>query len=51
MARDGEIIESCRILTTDSDGLTKEIHDRIPVILKAGVYNLDGIRIGSKSVG
>jgi len=30
---DGEAIESCTILTTDANKLTKPIHDRMPVIV------------------
>jgi putative SOS response-associated peptidase YedK len=30
---DGEAIESCTILTTDANELTKPIHDRMPVIV------------------
>jgi len=37
---DGEIIESCTILTTDANDLTRPIHDRMPVILKPENYAL-----------
>jgi putative SOS response-associated peptidase YedK len=30
---DGDAIESCTILTTDANELTKPIHDRMPVIV------------------
>jgi putative SOS response-associated peptidase YedK len=36
----GEIIESCTILTTSSNSLVAEIHDRMPVILKPDDYDL-----------
>jgi putative SOS response-associated peptidase YedK len=36
----GEIIESCTILTTDSNELVQSIHDRMPVILKVEDYDL-----------
>lgn len=36
----GETIESCSILTTDANALTKEIHDRMPAILKPEDYDL-----------
>jgi len=37
---DGETIESCTILTTDANDLTRPIHDRMPVILKPEDYDL-----------
>jgi len=37
---DGEIIESCTILTTDANDLTRPIHDRMPVILHPRDYEL-----------
>ena len=37
---EGEIIESCTILTTDANDLTRPIHDRMPVILKPEDYDL-----------
>ena len=37
---DGEVIESCTILTTDANELLQPIHDRMPVILKAEDYDL-----------
>ncbi|MGB6065468.1 MAG: SOS response-associated peptidase [Desulfomonilaceae bacterium] len=37
---DGEIIESCTILTTDANELTRPIHDRMPVILHPRDYDL-----------
>lgn len=36
----GEVIESCTILTTSSNSLVAEIHDRMPVILKPDNYDL-----------
>jgi putative SOS response-associated peptidase YedK len=36
----GEIIESCSILTTDANSLTREIHDRMPAILEPDKYDL-----------
>ena len=35
----GETIESCSILTTDANAITKDIHDRMPVILKPEDYD------------
>jgi hypothetical protein len=32
--RNGKVIESCTILTTDANALLKNIHDRMPVILQ-----------------
>jgi putative SOS response-associated peptidase YedK len=34
----GQWIESCSILTTTSNELVREVHDRMPVILSADVY-------------
>jgi putative SOS response-associated peptidase YedK len=39
-APEDQIIESCTILTTDANDLTQPIHDRMPVILKRGEYDL-----------
>ena len=36
----GKTIESCAILTTDANSLLRDIHDRMPVILKAEDYDL-----------
>jgi putative SOS response-associated peptidase YedK len=36
----GETIESCSILTTDANVLTRDIHDRMPAILKPEDYDL-----------
>jgi len=36
----GETIESCSILTTDANALTRDIHDRMPAILKPEDYDL-----------
>src|SRR5262249_32156846 len=37
---DGEAIESCTILTTDANELTKPIHDRMPVIVDPRDFKL-----------
>lgn len=37
--RDGEIIESCTVITTDANALMKPLHDRMPVILPAASYD------------
>ena len=37
--RDGEIIESCTIITTEANELMKPLHDRMPVILPAESYD------------
>ena len=37
--RDGEVIESCTIITTDANELMKPLHDRMPVILPGHVYD------------
>jgi putative SOS response-associated peptidase YedK len=37
---DGESIESCTILTTDANDLTRPVHHRMPVILKPEDYDL-----------
>jgi putative SOS response-associated peptidase YedK len=37
---EGEVIESCTILTTDSNELVQPIHDRMPLILKVEDYDL-----------
>ena len=39
-APEGETIESCTILTTDANDLTRPIHDRMPVILHPKEYEL-----------
>jgi len=39
-APEGETIESCTILTTDANDLTRPIHDRMPVILHPKDYEL-----------
>jgi putative SOS response-associated peptidase YedK len=36
----GEIVETCSILTTTANALTSSIHDRMPVILDPGDYEL-----------
>jgi putative SOS response-associated peptidase YedK len=36
----GKPVESCTILTTDANALLKDIHDRMPVILKPEDYDL-----------
>jgi putative SOS response-associated peptidase YedK len=37
---DGELIESCTILTTDANKLIQPIHDRMPAILSPSDYDL-----------
>jgi putative SOS response-associated peptidase YedK len=37
---EGEVIESCTILTTDSNELVQVLHDRMPVILQEKDYDL-----------
>ncbi|MBZ5532871.1 MAG: SOS response-associated peptidase [Acidobacteriia bacterium] len=36
----GDLLETCTVLTTDSNALVREIHDRMPVILRPGDYDL-----------
>ena len=36
--RDGEAIRSCTILTTEANGLMREVHERMPVILPPESY-------------
>jgi putative SOS response-associated peptidase YedK len=36
----GELVESCTILTTISNSLLADIHDRMPVILRQDDYEL-----------
>jgi putative SOS response-associated peptidase YedK len=36
----GEVIESCAILTTRSNSVLCQLHDRMPVILSPGSYDL-----------
>ncbi len=36
----GEIVESCTIITTDANELTRPVHDRMPVILNAADYEM-----------
>lgn len=38
--RDGEVIESCTILTTTANDLMRPLHERMPVILTAKDYDL-----------
>ncbi|HEY1598513.1 MAG TPA: SOS response-associated peptidase [Pirellulales bacterium] len=38
--RDGQTIDSCSIITTESNSLMAEIHDRMPVILPPAEYDL-----------
>lgn len=38
--KDGEVIQSCIILTTDANDLVMEIHDRMPVILHPKDYRI-----------
>ena len=35
----GELLETCTIITTEANDVLKPIHDRMPVILKAGDYD------------
>ena len=37
---DGEVIESCTILTTVPNSLVSEVHDRMPVIVPPDKYDL-----------
>lgn len=37
--KDGQIIESCTIITTVANELTKPIHERMPVILPPDYYD------------
>lgn len=39
-SRDGQIIESCTILTTAPNSLVADIHDRMPVIVAPERYDL-----------
>lgn len=36
----GEAIDTCTIITTEANDILKPIHERMPVILKAGDYDL-----------
>jgi putative SOS response-associated peptidase YedK len=36
---EGEVVESCTILTTEANEVMMPLHDRMPVILDAGVYD------------
>jgi putative SOS response-associated peptidase YedK len=38
--RDGKVIDSCTILTTDPNELVKPLHDRMPVILSPHDFSL-----------
>jgi putative SOS response-associated peptidase YedK len=38
--QDGEVVESCAILTTEANELLQPVHDRMPVILRAEDYEL-----------
>ena len=42
--KDDKVVESCTIIVTDANELTKDIHDRMPVILDPADYDawLDG---------
>ncbi len=49
--RNGEVIQSCTILTTEANNLMRPIHERMPVILHPKDYELwldPGIQDGSK---
>jgi putative SOS response-associated peptidase YedK len=37
-APDGQVVESCTIVTVDANALVAELHDRMPLILKPGDY-------------
>ncbi|MCA1557825.1 MAG: SOS response-associated peptidase [Acidobacteria bacterium] len=37
---DGELVESCAILTTEANEVLRPVHDRMPVILSADSYDL-----------
>jgi putative SOS response-associated peptidase YedK len=37
---DGQVTESCAVLTTDSNDLLRSVHDRMPVILKPDDYTV-----------
>src|SRR5204863_6984577 len=45
----GKAIETCAILTTSANSLTATVHDRMPVILDSGNYDL-WLDPGMKSV-
>ena len=36
----GPVIESCTIITTEANAMMRELHDRMPVILEPGNYDL-----------
>jgi putative SOS response-associated peptidase YedK len=36
---EGEVIESCALLTTDANATVRPVHNRMPVILQPGEYN------------
>jgi putative SOS response-associated peptidase YedK len=38
IAPDGEVVESCAIVTCDARGVVAELHDRMPVLLEKGSY-------------
>ncbi len=39
VSRDGEVVESCAVLTGDSSGVVAGLHDRMPVVLPPGAYD------------
>ena len=39
VAADGQVVESCTIVTVDANTLVAELHDRMPLILAPGDYN------------
>lgn len=46
VAPDGQVVESCTIVTVDANALVGELHDRMPLILAPGDYDAwlgDGI--------
>lgn len=38
--KDGEVIESCTILTTQANEVLRPVHDRMPVIVHSDDYDL-----------
>jgi putative SOS response-associated peptidase YedK len=47
---DGEVLETCTILTTEPNELAREIHDRMPVIVPPAHYVdwLDAAKSGTQ---
>ena len=49
--RDGEVIQSCTVLTTEANDFIRSVHDRMPVILHRQDYDLwldPGVQDGGK---